>query len=44
VPRRCACLAALRVFGWLALFALYRFKTHRMVFELGIHEISYAAW
>jgi hypothetical protein len=23
---------------------LYRFKTHRMVFELGIHEISYAAW
>jgi hypothetical protein len=27
-----------------AVFALYRFKTHRMVFELGIHEISYAAW
>ena len=24
--------------------ALYRFKTHRMVFELGIHEISRAAW
>jgi hypothetical protein len=23
---------------------LYRFKTHRMVFELGIHEIGYAAW
>jgi len=23
---------------------LYRFKTHRMVLELGIHEISYAAW
>jgi hypothetical protein len=23
---------------------LYRFKTYRMVFELGIHEISYAAW
>ena len=24
--------------------ALYRFKTHRTVFDLGIHEISYAAW
>ena len=23
---------------------LYRFKTHRMVSDLGIHEISYAAW
>ena len=23
---------------------LYRFKTHRMASDLGIHEISYAAW
>ena len=24
--------------------SVYRFETHRMVFELGIHEIGYAAW